>query len=434
MTRRPAASDLAILALLAFLAYAPALSIPLMEDDFPNLTYALAHGSPAAVGGLLSDPIFRVRATSAWLMFALWRAFGLAPVALHLAGLCLHVANCWLLYAILRSLPATDHKDPSFRLAVLDQRLPLLAAGFFAIYEGHQEAIMWFSAMNELLQFFFGAASLFFFLRTGWRARLLSILAFALALLSKESAVIWLPLFLVIARPRDLRRLAPHAVLAALAVAGVWETRAYSFRFSDGSFSFAAPFWITWPRGFARLLWPWGWLSLAAIGSFRDVRLWRRAAGSLAWIGIALLPYSFLTYSTQVPSRQTYLASAGLSLLAGLTMARVSALPVTGRKLAAASAACILVWNVGYLWTRKRAQFLERAAPTEQLIRQAQQTPGAIWVKCFPRNRYIAEEAVHIGAGRSPDILVWSQTEAEQRRAATFCFQPPDARRPAAPR
>ena len=42
-----------------------------------------------------------------------------------------------------------------------------------------------------------------------------------------------------------------------------------------------------------------------------------RPAVALVWMGLALVPYSFLTYSTQIPSRQTYLASAGLALLAG---------------------------------------------------------------------------------------------------------------------
>ncbi|HUK15389.1 MAG TPA: hypothetical protein VLW65_03210 [Bryobacteraceae bacterium] len=437
MTRRPAGLHLAILALLASLAYAPALFLPLMEDDFPNLSYAVAHGSPAAAAALFHDPIFRVRATSAWLMYGLWKAFGLAPAAFHSASLLLHVANCWLLYGILRSLTvAAPLRAATTRaLASVRERLPFFAASFFAVYEGHQEAVMWFSAMNEMLLFCFGAASLLLWLhaegRISWE--LASLLAFALALVSKESAVIWLPLFLV-ARPRSGMRLAPHAVLAALAIAAVWSTRAFSFRFSDGSFSLAAPFWITWPRGCARVLWPWGWLALAAIAWLRNARLWRPAAAALAWIGIALVPYSFLTYSTQIPSRQTYLASAGLALLIGLALAHLSVLPDIGRKLAAAAAASILVVNVGYLWTKKRAQFLERAEPTERLIRLARQTSGPIFVACFPRNRYIAEEAVRMGAGKSPDTLVWSEAEAAQRGAARFCYGTPPARPAALPR
>jgi len=33
------------------------------------------------------------------------------------------------------------------------------------------------------------------------------------------------------------------------------------------------------------------------------------------WAGISLIPYSFLTYSTRIPSRQTHLASIGVSLI-----------------------------------------------------------------------------------------------------------------------
>jgi small-conductance mechanosensitive channel len=148
---------------------------------------------------------------------------------------------------------------------------------------------------------------------------------------------------------------------------------------------------------------------------------------ALAWIGIALIPYSFLTYSRQIPSRQTYLASFGLALLVGLAMAHLAA----GRRAAgklpravAVVATVVLLGNVGYLWTRKRAQFLARAEPTEQLIRLARQTDGPIWVQCFPRVPYIAQEAVHLAAGRPPSTLIWSQAEAERRKpAAVFCYQ-----------
>jgi hypothetical protein len=440
MTRRPVLPEIALIGLLCFLVYAPALSIPLLEDDYPNLAYAQLKGSPAGVPGLLHDPIFRVRATSCWLMFGLWKAFGLAPGVFHGASLMLHFANCCLVYAITRLRWASA---------------AFWTAAFFAVEEGHQEAIMWFSASNELLVFLFGAGSLVCWLLAGRegapgaRRRALavaSIVAFGLALVSKESAVIWLPLFLLGGanfslpkregwlKPAPLIRLLPHAALAALAVAAVWSTRGYSFRFSDGSFSLTAPFWITWTRGCARLLWVWGWLALAAVAWRRDSELWKQALVAMAWMGIGLAPYSFLTYSAQIPSRQTYVASAGLAFLFGLGMTRLRAIPGAARRLAAVAAVAMVVSNAGYLWTKKRAQFLERAEPTEQLIRLARQTAGPIWVRCFPRNRYIAEEAVHVGAGRSPGMLVWSQAEAIERgAAAAFCYaEPAPAARPPA--
>jgi hypothetical protein len=95
----------------------------------------------------------------------------------------------------------------------------------------------------------------------------------------------------------------------------------------------------------------------------------------------------------------------------------------SGPRLAAAAAAVALLANVGYLWTRKRSQFLERAEPTEQLIALARRTTGPIWVRCFPRNNYIAQTAVQLGAGRSPSILVWSEAEAARLGATEFCYR-----------
>jgi hypothetical protein len=84
----------------------------------------------------------------------------------------------------------------------------------------------------------------------------------------------------------------------------------------------------------------------------------------------------------------------------------------------------VVVHNVGYLWLKKRPQFLARAAPTEQLIALARSTPGPIWVKCYPGIDYGAQEAVHLAAGYAPDQLIWKPEEAERRHAKLiFCFE-----------
>ena len=200
--------------------------------------------------------------------------------------------------------------------------------------------------------------------------------------------------------------------LRLVATASVQASRAYSFRFSDGSFSLNAPFWITWPRSFARLMWVWGWVAAALVYLSHDRRSRQRATVFLAWIGIGLAPYSFLTYSTQIPSRQTYLASAGLAFLFGLAAAHVSRQWAHCPTLVAAALSLVLLVNIGYLWTKKRSQFLERAAPTDQLIALARRTPGPIWVRCYPDPDIIAEEAVHLAAGRDPTGLVWTARDA----------------------
>jgi hypothetical protein len=78
----------------------------------------------------------------------------------------------------------------------------------------------------------------------------------------------------------------------------------------------------------------------------------------------------------------------------------------------------VIAANTGYLWTHKRRQYLDRAAPTEQLIDLARRSPGPIWVRCFPRQRWTAEESVRLGAHRDPSILVWSESDPHK---AEFC-------------
>ncbi len=405
--------QLLLISALCVAAYAPTLNLPLMEDDYPNIAQALKFGSPVAP---LADPIFRMRATSYWAMQAVYRTFHMTPVAYHATSLLLHIANTWLIYFALLAWPQT-------------RAAAIWAAGFFAVHEGHQEAVMWFSAINELLQFFFGGLALLLWMR-GRRWLALSLICFALALISKESAVVFVALFglALMGRPRSCPTwtLLLYVALVAFAVASVVATRAYSFRFADGSFSLHAPFWITWPRGFARLMWIWGWVAAAIVGlRWREAKVRQTTIAALAWIAIALLPYSFLTYSTQIPSRQTYLASAGLAALFGFAMARLWQEGGQTRRIAAALALVALLHNVGYIWIRKRAQFIARAQPTEQLIRMARQTGGPIWVQCFPLAPITAEAALRLGAGLPSDEIIWTQAEAEARKPkSAFCYQP----------
>jgi hypothetical protein len=170
------------------------------------------------------------------------------------------------------------------------------------------------------------------------------------------------------------------------------------------------------------MLWIWGLVAAGAILWARERSLRTAALIALAWIAIGLAPYSFLTYSTQIPSRQTYVASAGLAQLVGLAMALLVSRSPARRGLVTALAALVLLHNVGYLWTKKRSQFQERAAPTEQLIAFARRTPGPIWIRCFPRNSFIAQEAAHLGAGVAVSDLVWDGAEAARRNAKEFCY------------
>ena len=74
-------------------------------------------------------------------------------------------------------------------------------------------------------------------------------------------------------------------------------------------------------ESFGRLLFVWGLLALVALAIFRAREYLRLTSLlDLSWIILSLIPYSFLTYLDRVPSRHTYLASAGLSLVVAAAM------------------------------------------------------------------------------------------------------------------
>jgi hypothetical protein len=406
---------LGALAALCVLTYLLVPRQPLIEDDYGNIVQARIWGPVAGWPEMLRNDVFRPRATSYWLLYSIERVEGLRASRFYVALIALHVLCTWLLFAILVEWPG------------FGTELAFFAAAFFAIYEGHQEAVMWISACNETLQFLFGAAAMLAWLRFlrggGWVWLPGSLAAFCMALLSKESAVIWIPLMALPVltgseKKVKLAWLLPFCAAAAVHIALILRGSGNSFRFQDGSFSWHAPFLLAWTRSFWRVLWVWGLAALVFLAAARSRRL--EVAAGLLWIGIALVPYSFLTYMTFVPSRQTYLASAGLALVVGAALITLRALD---RRAFWAVAAVMLIANIGIIWTRKRSQFLARAEPTEQLIAVARRTSGVIYIECFPRDRFAAEQALHVALHREPSELVWDAEDAEKRHAAVrFCY------------
>jgi hypothetical protein len=421
----------AVLALLCLLAYLPSLFLPLLEDDYANIWQAEHYGPLTGEPLLFQDGVARVRATVYWTIYLVWKFFRLAPWAFRASSLILHIFCVWLLYAICLAWPRM-------------RATAFWAAAFFAVHEGHQEAIMWLSGNSELLQWLFGGASLLCWItvlrsqRREWLLQVTGVVLFVLALLSKESAFIFVPLFALVTPLKDWRRrsvsLLPYLILAAIAVISVALTRSHSFRFTDGSFSLHAPLWLTLPRNFVRVMWIWGVISAAFLfftGVFthaeRAVR--QSALLAMAWIAVALFPYSFLTYSPQIPSRQLYLASVGLSLLFGLGVVQARELirgmpPLRQRLIVAAVMLVVVGHNVGYIWFKKQRQFLQRAEPSEELIRLARQTNGPILVECYPRHPYIAETTIYVALDRVPSNLFFSEAQLDGRKpAATFCYR-----------
>jgi hypothetical protein len=360
---------------------------------------------------MLAHPIFRYRAT--WWVLAYWTdlIFGFSPVAAYSVAIALHIACAWLVYAL-------------GAWKAIGWRVSAAAAAFFAVYEGHQEAVMWYNSAHEELLFLFGVAAFLAWVKFldggSWRWYALALVAFPLALLSKETAVVFAALLLIPMAPQGRRRFSLWLPFAAMAAAEVWVllgVRDYSFRFHDGSFSIHAPFWITWPESYFRLLWVWGLLALAALLVWRAAEHRRAAIIAAVWTGLALVPYSFITYMHRLPSRHTYLASAGLALLVGAGF--VALRDRVGLRWAMAAASLVIAVNVGILWTKKRQQFLERAAPTERLIELARRVNGPIYMRCFPDPGMIADSAVRMEAPASS--LIWDPARAGEAKAE-FCY------------
>ena len=408
---------LAVLAVLAVLAYLPLFTQPLLQDDYPNIEQARLFGPPSGWTDMLHHPVFRYRATF-WLA-TYWTdaIFGPSAPALYAVSIALHILAVWIVFGL-----------GAWR--AIGWRVSAAAAAFFAVHEAHQEAVMWYSASCETLAFIFGGLSMLCWVKFagrkgGYRWYAAALACFILALGSKESAVMFAVLLLLPLWGEARKPLLLWTPFAALALADAWSifaTRSESFRFHDGSFSLTAPFWITWPASYARLLWPWGLAAFALVYLLRAKQYRRLSALAAVWIGVALMPYSFLTYMYHVPSRHTYVASVGLAWMVGAAFWALRArLRQHRREAVAALAAVVVCVNIGYLWTKKRQQFLERAAPTEALISAARKSDGPIYMRCYPGPAIVAEAAIHLRAGKPASVLIWDP--AERAKAVTdFCW------------
>jgi hypothetical protein len=382
----------AICALAAVAAYWRALSLPLISDDYLVIWLARGYGEPGGWSNLWGDALYRCRATFMILTHFMDRWFGVADLPYNLASLLLHIANCLLILA----LASWDR---------IGWRLAIPAAIFFAMRQGHQEAVIWYSAMPDQLVLLFGLAAVQALLRD----RLALVwLFYLLALASKESAVSLTGFFALIwfARGTPWKtvalRTAPFAAAAVVYFAASYLDRSTHLHYNDGTFSLSAPFpWIA-ARSMSRALWVAGWVALAALAWRRSRELWIAAAFGLIWMAIALLPYSFLMYMPFVPSRHTYIAGVGVSLIAAAGF--VALRERTRPPVAVAAAAAILLGNAAYLWTRKHEQFVERARPTEVVVDAVRDRRGTVEVECFPYPTHVADMAIELHYGEKRDV------------------------------
>jgi hypothetical protein len=176
--------SLSFLLLLGFIAYYSILNSYFLSDDFVQVGRVLK-GDWSVVWGLEHGGFFRPLFILSYVVDS--RVWGERPLGYHLTNVLVHGLNSYLVYRLTLSL-----LRPQKLSEESTRRIGLVAALLFLLHPSHTEAVSWISGRADLLATLFSLAALLacvFYIESG-RARylLVSLLSFAFALLSKESA------------------------------------------------------------------------------------------------------------------------------------------------------------------------------------------------------------------------------------------------------
>ena len=325
------------------------------------------------------------RATSYYRpLFLLWlrlnyALFGLKAAYWHASSLALHLLAVWLAYLAALRLLALAEWDEGPRRATA-----AVATLIFAVHPAHVEPVAWLSAASELLLAIFLLLAFIAYAesrRPGKRLWILvSVASFALALLAKETAVMFVPLVLAceLARRAEERGLVPRlgqALASSLPWAGAAVVYLLVRRAALGSLGHTqmsvgtAVALKTLPQllwFYARhLLWP------SPLAEFYDVfyvssirarefvvpvlaagiviaalAAWaRRSRAALIaslWVLLPLVPVldvSLLRFNALAADRYLYVSSFGFCVLAAALLVRLAQVP----RLRSCSLALVLI-------------------------------------------------------------------------------------------
>ena len=185
---------------LAWLVFLNTLGNSFVSDDLDFIVDHMYTRNPWDITGIFTSTIrenyevFRkenlYRPITIWSFALNYAAGGLSPVGYHLVKVLLHGLNTALVYLLARVLFRT-------------QKIALVAGLLFALHPIHTEAVAWVSGRAELLAAFFLLSAWLLYLRsfatltvTRW-SFILSLIGFAMAVLSKENALL-LPVLLML--------------------------------------------------------------------------------------------------------------------------------------------------------------------------------------------------------------------------------------------
>jgi Tfp pilus assembly protein PilF len=175
-----------LLLAVAMLVYGDSLENDFTQDDELYVVHNETVTSPSIRGLFEPNRVTNVFRPVTFSTFALnWAARGARPFGYHLVNLLLHAAVTLLLYLLLEALlePRPQARTVAFVAALL-----------FAVHPIHAEAVASVVGRSELLAGGFLLAAWLLHLRD---RQISALICFLLALLSKESAVVFLPLTLI---------------------------------------------------------------------------------------------------------------------------------------------------------------------------------------------------------------------------------------------
>lgn len=379
---------LAAIALLATVPYWRGLGLPPIEDDYVQIWLGRIYGAPDQWAALLADPLYRCRATSILMTRATEELFGNNQFVFNFQSVLMHGVNA-VLVAFLGG----------WRL--IGFRLSLATAFFWGLSQRLHEAVIWYAALPEQLVFFFTLIAFLCWIQW-WqegskKAYAGAMGAFVLALLSKESAVVFcglavLPLLAERQRWREmLLPLLPFVAISAIYFAMNALAKSDHLHWNDGTFRLGWHFIPVLLNSSARIFWIWGGLGLIVLALARKQVNWVVVGIAAAWMLVTLLPYSFVGYMPRVPSRHVYLAMVGRSLILAIALGVIWQY----RRVTAMVASLFVIWNTTYVSVYKQEQFTARASVTERLVEEASKLKGSAFeVDCFPHAPELAEFAL----------------------------------------
>ncbi|HEX8177651.1 MAG TPA: glycosyltransferase family 39 protein [Pyrinomonadaceae bacterium] len=176
--------SLSLLLLLGLIAYFSILDSYFLSDDFVQVGGVLK-GDWSVVWGREHGGFFRPLFILSYVVDS--RVWGARPLGYHLTNVLVHGLNSYLVYRLTLSLLRPQRLNEEST-----RRIGLVAGLLFLLHPSHTEAVSWISGRADLLATLFSLAALlacvFYMENSRARYLLVSLLSFALALLSKESA------------------------------------------------------------------------------------------------------------------------------------------------------------------------------------------------------------------------------------------------------